>query len=84
MLPKQARYQLRYTPIKYSIKMICSCPLRFLLQLRLCHRKNDWLANRQVAATPFSSLAPPQAALGNVLSGATPRRFYCYSIADDA
>jgi hypothetical protein len=30
MLPNVARYQLRHTPI-ITIKLFCSCPLRFLL-----------------------------------------------------
>ena len=54
---------------------ICNCmnmvfgkkfAARFLLQLRLCRRKRRLLANRQVAATPYPSLHPPPAALGNV------------------
>ena len=48
-------------------------PRGFLLQLRLCRRALRSLANRQVAATPFPSLLPPPAALGNVPNCATPR-----------
>ena len=35
LLPKHARYQLRYIPKYLIFYLICSCPLRFLLQLRL-------------------------------------------------
>ena len=45
----------------------------FLLQLRLCLPSLGSVDSHQVAATPYSSLHPPPAALGNVPNCATPR-----------
>ena len=74
-VPNVARYQLRHTPICILL-FFWQLSARFLLQLRLCLHSHSSLANRQVAATPFSSLLPPPAALGNVPNCATPR-FFC-------
>ena len=70
-VPNVARYQLRHTPI-YSIKnFYSSCPLRFLLPLP--HRASQKICSRSAtAATPYSSLHPPPAALGNVPSALHP------------
>ena len=71
VVPNHARYQLRYIPKNIKLNL-SSCPLRFLLQLRLCHREYS-LATRQVAATSYSSLYHPTGALGNVPNCATSR-----------
>ncbi|MBQ3229689.1 MAG: hypothetical protein IJB49_01590, partial [Clostridia bacterium] len=56
---------LSHTPIKlFNCFKTKQTSTRFLLQLRLCLRSFNSLANRQVAATRFSSLHPSPTALG--------------------
>ena len=66
LLPKQARYQLRHTSIKFFIVKRRNCPLVRLnpRALPVATKALFRVAqNSQVAATPYASLHPPPAAL---------------------
>ena len=77
LLPKHARYQLRYIPKLFNFYFL---QLSAALPVATKTLTSPRLVNRQVAATPYCSLHHPQGALANVPTCATSRNieFFYY------